>query len=153
TLMIAGDLVRASRDATTRERIVVTLMAFQAVFLALYLYSPHEAAPSEEVRRDAEALNRAVAALEGGVVCPLSPFLPLRNGHQTPQAHFIAHIDAMNAHMAGVTTGSYVSWIIRERPRWVLLDDRKEEAPLRRLLATNYEFARKLPGPTANTPR
>lgn len=167
TLMVAGDALTAgdAGDAGARgasdpragegrssvsqwPRSVFSGFVLQALLLSLHLYDPRRGRPSAAARREAEAFNRAVAALEGGVICPLDPFLPAVNGNKAQQADWISHVDAMQAKRPGVTVASYTNWLLRERPRWLLLSGFRREAPILPVIEKNYSLSRELPMPS-----
>lgn len=147
-LILIADLARSAKEST-RQGALAVIMAVQAVLLSLLLFDPDNPVPGADERRRAEAMNRTIAGLEGGVVCPIYPMLPVRNGHPTAQASWISHTDAMWAKMPGVTASSYMAWLRRERPRWLLLTDESSEAALalRRAVGTSYRFHQEITAP------
>lgn len=147
-LILLADLARRSGEAA-RRGLVAAVLIFQAAYFPFFFFDPARARPGAEGRRQAESLNRAVAALDGGVICPLYPFVPVRNGQPTPQASWLAHGDAMWADMPGVSSASYAGWLRRVRPKWILLTDDtvEQEAEVRRMIGARYTLDRELAAP------
>jgi len=148
-LLLLGDLARRA-DEKTRRRITAAVMIFQAVYFPFFFFKPSKAVPVEPERQRAAALNEAVASLEGGVICPLYPFVPVRNGHDMAQASWLAHNDAMWADMPGVTADSYRAWLLGSRPRWILLTDPsvEQEQKVREMIRGRYVLDRQLSAPS-----
>ena len=149
-LLLLGERLRG-RAAGVRRGALVMVLAFQVVYLPFFFFSPARAWQDAAGLARARALNRVVAGLEGGVVCPVNPFLPVRNGHRTPQAGWISHTDAMWAGMPGVTPESYARWLRGTGARWLLLTGEpvnKQEARLRRLIEETYVLERTIGAPS-----
>ena len=147
-LILIAELARSTRE-TTRQGILATVMIVQAVLLSLLIFDPDNPLPGAQERQRAQAMNRTIAGLKGGVVCPIYPLLPVRNGHRTDQASWISHTDAMWAKMPGVTASSYMAWLHGVRPRWLLLTDESAEEAVALLdaVGTSYKFHREIPAP------
>jgi hypothetical protein len=157
TLMVAGDALSrglsGGRDGAVpshgpgASRLAWIGLIVQALICVQHLYDPRLGRPSPEARQRAESLNREIAGLRGGVVCPLDSFLPAVNGHHTEQAHWLSHADAMLARRAGVTVASYTSWLTETLPRWVVLAGAPEEAAILQAIAARYALVAELPVP------
>ncbi len=157
TLMVAGDALFEDLSggeggvglASTSEasKLVAVGLVMQALVASLHLYGPDRCRPSAEDRRLAEALNRRIAGLEGGVICPLDPFLPVANGNRAEQASWLSHLDAIVGQRPSVTLASYTRWLLEERPRWILLAGVSQEAAIVRAIEPDYALAEVLPAP------
>jgi hypothetical protein len=87
--------------APWREPAVATALAFfGALFFLAHRYDPRVFVPSPALRARAEALNALVAGLEGRVVMPSHPFLPIRNGKANEQMHVMSWWDAYHSPLA-----------------------------------------------------
>ncbi len=147
-LLLVAERARAA-SAATRRGMLTLLMIFQGVYLSFLIFDPASGRPGAGEHRRAEAMSRVIAGLRGGVVCPIYPMLPARNGHATPQASWISHTDAMWANRPGVTPASYARWLSEVRPRWLLLTDgdQPEVKDLRRAVSAGYRLEREIQAP------
>lgn len=122
-----------------------------AALLAMFLLGkvteqdPFRATPSAQER--AQHLVDEVARLDGDVVCPIYPFLPVLAGHTEPQTALLSMLDSEAAHIPNVTGAAYVDGLRARRPRYFLLTGHEAERLLAPMLASEYHFVRKLPGP------
>jgi hypothetical protein len=74
--------------------------------------------PTADNRRRAEALNHRVAELQGGVIAPDAPFLPVRNGDRAEQLCDMPYLDMTWANLPAAGVGPYLD---RVGARWALV--------------------------------
>ena len=149
-LLLLGERLQAA-PAATRRGALAAVLTFQAVYLLFFFFEPTRAWQGAAGVDRARAMNQVLSRLQGGLVCPVNPFLPVRNGQPTPQAGWLAHTDAMWARMAGVTPESYARWLAGTGARWLLLTAdpvNEQEARLRRILEKDYVLDRDLGAPS-----
>jgi hypothetical protein len=120
TLLLAADTARAFGKRWPKVGAGVRYLAFAGigVFLVLRSYDIKPLVPNEVHRAKARALNEFVAGLEGGVIAPRHPFLPIRNGHRTRQFNNMTYLDAMWGQVPGLRLGAYLD---AGRARWALV--------------------------------
>jgi len=95
------------------------LVGGAALLLGLW-YPASSYVPSAARRDAADRLNALMADLDGGVLVPGSPFLPVRNGRPGgDQVHSMAHFDAW---LAGVDDVELERYIAASEAEWVLID-------------------------------
>jgi hypothetical protein len=107
--------------------------AAAALFALLVALRPIEVArfvPDAAQRARAAELNGLVAGLEGGVLMPELPFVPVRNGQATPQWHVMSYEDLVHAgrgpDVAGVARRTGARWlIVSKKDRWPQLREVK----------------------------
>jgi hypothetical protein len=119
-MLVARDLAQSVAPRTG----VVLVGACAALYLALRIYDPSPFIPGNDAFERARALNAFIASLDGGVVMPERPFLPIRNGHHNPQLNAIGYADAGNSGMEGA---SYARDLDKSGAKWVILADPREE--------------------------
>lgn len=118
-VFVASDLARAfaarpALAASVRSACFLGLGAF----LVLRAWSPRRFVPTEQTVRRAIALNERVKQLDGGVIIPRAPFLPIRNGHATRQFSDMPYLDALWSGFTGLRLGAYLD---RARARWAIV--------------------------------
>jgi hypothetical protein len=141
TLFVAADLARAFRKHP-RVTIAVRWAGFAglAVFLCLRFYDASKFIPTQDAWRRAERLNTLVAGLEGGVIAPRLPFIPMRNGHDTRQWSDMPYLDAVWAGFSDLQLGRYVD---KANARWAIIAG--DEIPYSaREIAARYQLERPL---------
>jgi hypothetical protein len=76
-------------------------------------------APNADDLRRAVALNRRVASMQGGVVAPRAPYLPVRNRDRAEQFSDMPYLDLMWANFGGANVGPYLD---RIGAQWALVN-------------------------------
>jgi len=147
TIVIA-DLV-TTEAATTRLRCMMLALAQASILLARG-YVGDFFRPLVSSRETARALIHEVASLQGDVLCPIDPFLPVLAGHSEAQAPLLTYLDASHSEVFGVVADGYRQYVAERKPRWILLTEHDEERGLRGLIASDYVFRRELPSPKPN---
>ena len=148
-LILAADGARAWSRPHAARAFMILLLVGQSFFLSAKRYDLARWIPTTEDRRRADALNAAVAGLEGDVLCPIHTMVPLLAGHpESEQASFIAYLDAHAAGMPNVSAASYGAYLLARRPQWVLLTSRELENELRWLMRNDYVLDRELDAPS-----
>ncbi|MBW2453610.1 MAG: hypothetical protein JRI68_03830 [Deltaproteobacteria bacterium] len=146
TMLVVVDTVRALRRwprAATLARYL--LCSAVALLLALRHYDIEELLPKARTRKAAQDLNQLVAGLEGGVLVPRHPFLPVRNGHATKQVSDMPYLDAWWGGIPGLKLGNYLD---RIDARWALVSG--TESPLMAAaMADRYQWEETLGWPPA----
>jgi hypothetical protein len=127
-VLFANDALR--RFERFRPALAATAVALFALFVALRPIDPARFVPDAAARERAAELNRLVAGLEGGVLMPELPFVPVRNGQSTPQWHVMGYEDLLHAGrgpdvaVAARRTGA--RWLIAsKKDRWPQLREAK----------------------------
>lgn len=136
--LLVTDLLRLA------DRFGLAIEAGVVVLLGLLVWrnpiTPSDYVPSQGMRDRARMLNQTVAELEGGVLSPQLPFIPVRNGHDTPQWHVMGYED--------LTWGQRQHNVLRSVERadaeWLLLSE-NADWPQSRELRKLYRRIRKLP--------
>jgi len=119
-LLLAADAAQALGKYRAWSGAALRYLAFAAIgaFLVVRDYDPMKLAPDERRRDRAAALNERIARLEGGVISPRHPFLPIENGHRTRQFNNMTYLDAMWGGIPGLRLGNYLD---RIQARWALV--------------------------------
>jgi len=127
-VLFANDALR--RFERFRPALAATAVALFALFVALRPIETARFVPDAVARERAAELNRLVAGLEGGVLMPELPFVPVRNGQSTPQWHVMGYEDLFHAGrgpdvaVAARRTGA--RWLIAsKKDRWPQLREAK----------------------------
>lgn len=108
-------LVPRTRLATAAPFVAGTAIA---VYLALTPIDTAAFIPTPAQTERAKALNARVAGLQGGVLAPCHPFLPIRNGHRNDQYSEMPYIDAYWGELPGLALGRYLE---QTQAQWMLL--------------------------------
>jgi hypothetical protein len=118
TLILCADLVNGLGRVRPRASAVAlaVVLASAAGWLIVKRYDPRPFLVTAERRRKAEALNQLVRSLQGGVIFPEHPFLPVRNGVTIPQVHAMGYWDGW---AAGLGTDLFDA-VSRSQARWLL---------------------------------
>jgi hypothetical protein len=146
TALVGLDLV-AARDQPSRVRALRVAVAVQAALLLGRVYLGVFFEPPPEARDAARALNRQVAALQGDVLCPIDPFLPIATGHPEAQAPLLSFLDAGHSQAYGVRPGDYARFVRERKPRYLLLAGKEQEREVLDLAQRDYEHVRDLEAP------
>jgi hypothetical protein len=122
TLLLASDIVHALANKPTGAAAVrATVLALAAVCLITTRFEVALYVPPEQAFAKATALVDTVAALDGDVICPSDPFLPIAAGHATDQISLMSYIDLSWAGFADVE-GLARDDIARIAARWAIVD-------------------------------
>ena len=121
TLFLCADLINGLRRSGHARAGAVALgvvLASAAGWLIVKRYDTRPYVVSAERLRKAVALNQLVRTLgpDGGIFIPDHPFLAVRNGVTTPQAHSMAHWDASSVGLSMDIFGA----LDRSGARWLL---------------------------------
>jgi hypothetical protein len=141
-----GRIGRLSRLATTARW---ALYAAASALLVVRAREPRESrdhrrlAPTADNWRRAEALNRRVASLKGGVIAPRAPFLPVRNGDRTEQFSDMPYLDLIWANFPGSDVGPYLDHI---GAQWALVSG-VEVTPTAIQIAQRYQLEEPIADP------
>ncbi len=114
-------------------------LALAAAWLAWRTFDPGPFIPDADRYRRAARLNALVAGLDGGVIIPNHPFLPIRNGQDVPQFHTMPYLDVI-----GVGLGEALHpYIEASHAKWAILDGR--EPFVRENVLSLYELVGPVP--------
>jgi hypothetical protein len=138
TIDAARALARHPRVAAVVRYLVY---AGGAAFLVLRVYDTKPLIPSDDLWRRAKALNERVASMEGGVIVPRHPFIPIFNGHKTPQFSEMPYLDLWWAGFTQLKLGAYID---KSHARWALISG-TEIPPTVTELVTRYQLEGPLP--------
>jgi hypothetical protein len=143
-VLFANDAL--ARFERSRPALAATAVALFALFVALRPIDAARFLPDASARARAAELNRLVAGLEGGVLMPELPFVPVRNGQATPQWHVMGYEDLFHAgrgpDVPGVARRSDARWLIASK---------KDRWPQLREVKHGFRPARALPEQTMTT--
>lgn len=127
-VLLANDAMK--RFERFRPPLAIAAVALFAVFVALRPIETAQFVPDAAQRVRAADLHRLVAGLEGGVLMPELPFVPVRNGQATPQWHVMGYEDLAHAERkpdirrSALRTGA--KWLIAsKKDRWPQLREAK----------------------------
>jgi hypothetical protein len=95
-----------------------TALTMAAAWLAWRGFDPGPFIPDADRHRRAARLNAFVAGLDGGVIIPNHPFLPIRNGQDVPQFHTMPYLDVIGM---GLGEALY-PYIEASHAKWAILD-------------------------------
>jgi hypothetical protein len=93
------------------------------------------------MRGKARALDARVAALEGGVLAPRHPFLPVHDGHTTLQWSDMPYLDMLWSGYTDLGLGRYID---KQHARWALVSG-TEIPTTAHELSTRFQLAAALP--------
>jgi hypothetical protein len=139
-VLLVLDLTNAGAQASvaaSRARWVALVAA--SFYLTWRLYDPAAFIPTADQRGRAERLNAFVAGLDGGVIIPNHPFLPIRNGHDVPQFHTMPYLDVVGAGLGE----ALLPYIEASHAKWAILDGR--EPFVRENVMLLYDFVGPVP--------
>ena len=116
TVFVAADVVRALRQ---RPRAALAVRDFFyagfGIFLVLRTYDFSHWVPIPDAWRRARSTNDRIARLEGGVIVPRHPFVPIQDGHRTTrQLADMPYLDATWSGLKGLELGAYLDSINAE---------------------------------------
>ena len=111
------------------------ILATGSALLLGALYDPMANVPDATRRHDAEALHATIRALDGAVLAPMYPFVPVRDGKTTPQMSLVAYADTK--HVGGPNADDAES-IRSKDPTWVVLFGHAQEDPIPGWLGPRY---------------
>jgi hypothetical protein len=120
-----------------------------AAFLVVRARDPREApdhqrlAPTAEETQRARTMNDLVAGLEGGVLVPRAPFLPVRHGDRAQQFSDMPYLDLVWSNFPGMNVGPYID---RIDARWALVTG-GEVAHTAGEIAQRYQLERTIQNP------
>lgn len=139
-LRLASALVEHGKDRALDRRAYAGIAALAAVAMLLRARAPADFLPSEERRKQADALNDTVRMLDGGVVIPNHPFIAVQSGQLNEQFHDQGYQDAM---IAGMPALDLPGFLRRVGAKWLILSG-SESAPTRGWVFQVYEPSRAL---------
>jgi hypothetical protein len=119
TACLVSDAARALRSAP-RLAAASRALAYACLggFLFARTYDPSRFLPTPRAWREAKELEFRLAELDGGVVTPRHPFVPITAGHTTEQFAEMPYLDAAWAGFGDLHLGSYLDKI---HARWALV--------------------------------
>jgi hypothetical protein len=134
-------LVLAHDFAAGKDAAKWAVCAVGAAYLLWQTYDFRRYAPSPDRWARAEAMNAEIAKLDGSVVVPGSPFLPIRNGKDWSQFTQMSYVD-----MAWANLPVDAERVLRENgARWVVLNSREPATSIERLVVQRYDYQGELP--------
>jgi hypothetical protein len=143
SLFVAVDVVRALRRRPRAAAAARDLFyAGFGIFLVVRTYDFHRWVPTPDAWRRAATTNGRIAALEGGVIAPRHPFVPIHDGHRTTrQFSDMPYLDIEWSGLSGLALGTYLDSI---KARWAVLSG--TEVPVTGgEIATRYQLESALP--------
>jgi hypothetical protein len=144
--LLCTDLVNGLRSRPSVAWAVRTsALALFAVFLGARAYDPDAFLPSSTTWHNVAALREIVAKLDGEVISPQHPFLPIDCGKTGPQLHEMPYMDLAWAGVPGVESTMRAD-LRGIGARWVVVGDRPSGLAASQLVLM-YELDRMLPGP------
>jgi hypothetical protein len=112
-------------------------------FLLVRTYDPSRFQPTPDAWRRAQALEAKLAALDGGLIAPRHPFVPIATGHHNQQYADMPYLDSAWAGFADLHLGSYLDSI---HARWALVSG--TEIPISAgEVAARYQLSSTVEGP------
>jgi hypothetical protein len=143
TAFLMGDLAIAlGRWPWVSRGVEGALVLAGSAFLVARTWSPEHWTPTEAMRSGARDLNAQIAALDGGVVAPRHPFLPIQNGHSTLGWDEMPYLDMLWSNYSDLSLGKYVE---QAGARYALITG--TELPLTaKELSTRYQLDRVVNG-------
>jgi hypothetical protein len=138
-MIVAYDTVACVTEER-RELGLGLVCAAAAAFLVVRSIDATRCVPTAERLARARALNAEIASLGDGVLVPGSPFLPIRNGHDSPQFTTMGFVDVEWANVP-----YDAERVLRENgARIVVLNTREPEARVEREVIAKYRYVREL---------
>ena len=113
-------------------------------FLACKTWRPELWIPTDDMREAAALVNARVAGMDGGVVAPQHPFLPIRNGHGNPGWSEMPYIDMVWSGYEDLSLGRYVE---RTGAGYALVTGAEWQITAREL-GSRYQLDSLVTGPT-----
>jgi alpha-tubulin suppressor-like RCC1 family protein len=121
TLLVGGALVRALPTEKAKNIAKIAIPSVLALLLVRAHYDPTPFIVDEAQRSRAYALNAAIAKLDGPVLYPTSPYLPIRNGRGPSSAfHPMSYFDAFGA---GVPTPGLYDYLRASDAKYMVLSE------------------------------
>jgi hypothetical protein len=108
------------------------LFVGSAVFFWQRTYDFKRFVPTEEAFRRAAALNAKVASLDGGVIVPRHPFLPIHNGHKSLQWSDMPYLDMIWSGFGDLNLGGYID---KSHARWAVVSGNEIHITAREIAA------------------
>jgi hypothetical protein len=134
---VFGDLLAAlARRPQVLSAVEATGLAAGAAFLALRAWDGAPWTPTVGMVRAVAALNARILSLPGGVIAPRHPFLPVRNGHDTPGWSDMPYLDMAWSNYSGLDLGGYID---RGHARYALVSG-NEITSTARELSTRFQL-------------
>ncbi len=144
TAFVAVDLV-AALAARPRVQLAVyaLLCAGGAGFLFHRTWDIKPFVPNADMFRRARTVNERVAKLQGGIVSPRHPFLPIHNGDTALGWADMPYLDMAWSSYGDLDLGSYLD---RSKAKWAVVNG-TETLITTRELATRFQLEERLPDP------
>jgi hypothetical protein len=142
TMFLLADLARAAGPRPRLKKAIRWAgFAGIAVFLFARRYDPSPFIPTADMRSRVEKLNSLLAGLEGGVIAPRMPWIPIQDGHTSVRQY--SDMPYLDASWAGFTDLQLGRYIDKANAKWALITG--EEVPTSaREIATRYQVDRAL---------
>jgi hypothetical protein len=112
-----------------------------SAYLLWQTYDFRRYPPTDVQRAEAEAMNAEIAALDGSVVVPGSPFLPIRNGKECQQFTQMSYVDTSWATLPV----DFDRFLRESGARWVILNSTSPDTSIERLVVARYAYQGELP--------
>jgi hypothetical protein len=143
-LLVVSDIVHAMAAVPGRAAAVRTIvLALAAMLLISGTYDVGDMQPTNQEVADAQSLVDKVAALDGDVLCPTEPFLPIAAGHSTEQVSNMGYVDLAAADFADFWLMPATD-LLRIDPTWVIYNRDQPEDPIPAASADLYDVAKPL---------
>lgn len=136
---VALDVLRARPRSPL---VVLGAAALATLYVVLRWFDAGAFVPSARAFEHARAWDEAVAALDGDVLCPHSPFLRYSGAPGAEPWPILSHVDAARAHVFGLTAETYGDAVARRLPDFIVLS--YDERVLHPMLDRRY---RRVPAP------
>jgi hypothetical protein len=142
---LAADAI-AALDAHPRVRLAGAslFLAAGAAFLYLRTWDIKKLIPTEDAFTRAKGLNTYVARLQGGVLAPRHPFLPIHNGETTLEWSDMPYLDFIWSGFSDTNLGGYID---KAKAKYVMVSG-TEIPTTAREISTRYQLEERL----GNTP-
>ena len=143
-VFLVADAVRALAKRP-RAALAVRGAAYAGLCAHLFIgtYDYKRFAPSPAAWKAALAANDRIAKLEGGVIVPRHPFLPVRNGSCTPQ---FADMPYLDLHLSGYKDIALGPYIDKLHARWAIVAG-NEITTIADEIGARYQLERRFPDP------
>ncbi len=109
---------RRTASPRLERALAVAAVLGGVAFFFVNRYDAQVFMPTPELRARAVALNQLVAGLEGAVLMPSHPFIPIRNGKTNDQMHVMSWWDASQSPLASRLDSD--AFLARSDPDWLL---------------------------------